>query len=439
MRRLPLSVLFIGLEALALDGGVEATMLSPTPDVLIDPAFDATEREHLVHVAAQGLERVAEALGPRRGPIPLTIYCKREASDCALAFAGTGRTSTSLAIGVPADGASYVPTRKSAVVLVEPSTDVLAFTAHEQTHVEVFHRLGRVEVPQWFSEGAAIFVSRQPCAPGGPGIDDLTRLRLLSAWSRFNAFHGAGIRIYCQAGVEVGARLSRERTDGGAGTPLATLVDALAAGTPFDEVYGPVPSALARRTPVFSHGNEVGMMNQPFTVAVFVRPERAKGTLAWLSSSLLGNGACAPLLGFSPDGSQLVAQWYLGGGADASFFAGVRTAPLPTGRWSHLTLTRSLTELTLYIDGRAVGSTPASKGIDFAKRGHAIITWGSANVSGVGSCFLGQVDESPFPGLMTGMVVLPQVLSAAEVASLAEAPGLLEAPRAPPGTQRGGS
>lgn len=413
------------LMAPALDGGVEATMLSPTPDVLIDPAFDAATRESLVKTSADALERIALVLGPRRGPVPQLIFCKGEQGACALAFAGTGRVSKSLAAGAKAEGASFVPTRSAAVVLVEPSTDVLVFTTHEATHVEFFHRLGRVSVPHWFAEGVAVFISRQVCAAGSWGIDDLQRLRMGNDWSRFTAMSGER-RLYCQAGLEVAAWVARS-ADGGTGS-LTELIDALAAGRPFDEVYGRLANGSARTTPVFSHGNEAGWWELPFTIAAFVRPNANRGILAWLSSSLAGTGSCTPLIGFTVEG-QLVGHWYQGGGADASFFASVTSGPLLLGRWSHVALTRSPEVITLYVNGRAVGSAPAPKGVDHGRRSHPVITWGSPNVSGAGVCFSGLVEDVPFPGLMTGMQVHGRALSADDVAALAAEPGLIETRR----------
>lgn len=420
---LSFSLVLRSSPVLAADGGVDATMLAPTPDLLVDPAFDVATRERLPTVAADALERISLVLGPRRGPVPLFIFCKGEESACALAFAGTGRVSKSLAPGRKADGASYVPTRHALVVLIEPSTDVLAFTTHEATHVEFFHRLGGVAVPHWFAEGVAVHISRQVCEAGSRGIDDLKRLHMGADWGRFTSM-SAGARIYCQAGLEVGARLARV-TDGGV-SGLTEVIDALAAGRPFDEVYGPLANGSTRTTPVFSHGNEAGWRELPFTIAAFVRPTANRGVLAWLSSSLSGTGACTPLMGFTPQG-ELVGHWYLGGTPTA--FASVRTAGLPLKRWSHVALTRSPAELTLFIDGKPVGAAPATTGVDHGGRSQPIVTWGSPNVSGAGACFTGLVEETPFPGLMTGMAVTGRALSAAEVAALAAAPGLIETRR----------
>jgi len=45
-------------------------------------------------------------VGGRDGPAPLPVFCKWEAGSWALAYAGSGRTARSLAVGRPAAGAS---------------------------------------------------------------------------------------------------------------------------------------------------------------------------------------------------------------------------------------------------------------------------------------------------------------------------------------------
>lgn len=52
-------------------------------------------------------------------------------------------------------------------------------------------------------------------------------------------------------------------------------------------------------------------------------------------------------------------------------------------------------------------------------------------MSGAGACFPGHSAEAPFPGLVTGQVLLPRALPEAEVATLAAEPGLLEPVRKP--------
>jgi hypothetical protein len=347
-------------------------MIAATPDVLIDPDFDAATRTVLVQTANRAQAIVAEALGSREGPVPLTIFCKSEAGACALAYAGPGRTSTSLAVGRPAKGASYVPTREGLVVLVEPTTDILAFTVHEQTHVEFFHRLRRTPAPHWFAEGVAVFVSAQACGDVGPGIDDLTRLTDPEAWSIYARHAGLDRPVYCQAGAEVAAWVARAQTSGKISNPLPELISTLRSGQPFEQAYGPLVNASAATQIVMTPTWAVGDPERPFTVALRVRPASSTGALASLSSTSVGTGACTTLLGFDAS-HRLVAQIFGGGGPQAKFFFTATGASLPTGRWSHVAMTwmarNSQRLMRLTSCGTCAPGRPGSRGARSASRG----------------------------------------------------------------------
>lgn len=406
------------VSAAPTDGGVD-TMLAPSPDVLVDPSFDERTRRALLEQAVAAQAALEAALGARRGPVPLTIFCNGERSDCAPAFAGTNRVSKSLAVGVPARGASWTPTRKAVVVLVEPTTDVRVFTIHEQAHVEFFHRLGGVEVPHWFAEGVSVVLSGQRCKTSAPGLDDLSRVTTVEDWSRFTADGDVSERLYCQAGEEVAARLKRPAPDGGEPTSLATMIDQLASRTPFAEVFGPLATSRPRVDALLASADEVGRDDRPFTIALFVRPRTNDGTLALLSSTSIGTGACTSLLGFDGE-RRLLAQWFGGGGPDRSFFPVARGPVLKPGRWVHVAMTwRPGGELSLYVDGALSSSVAAPKGVRHARRGEAFLTWGSLNVAGTGYCWTGHVEPRPFDGLMADQRVLLQALAANEIAALA--------------------
>lgn len=402
---------------------VESTMIAATADVLIDPAFDTAARATLIETASQAQAIVVAAFGGREGPVPLTIFCKSEESACALAYAGTGRTSKSLAVGQPATGASWVPTRKGVVVLVEPKTDVLSFTVHEQTHVEFFHRLKGAPVPHWFAEGVAVSISRQACRDVAPGIDDLTRLTDPEAWSAYARQAGVGEPVYCQAGAEVSAWLARAHASNDeASNPLASLVSALSRGQAFAQTYGPLvnPSALSQVvvTPTWS----VGDSQTPFTVALRVRPASNVGVLATLSSTPIGTGSCTTLLGFDAS-NRLVAQIFGGGGPEPKFFFPAWGTSMPTGRWSHVAMTWAPKgKVRLFVDGKEVAATDAPHFVRHLRAGVAYVTWGSFGLAGSQFCRNGHTVARRFDGQVTDLQLFPRALSHDELAALAAQP-----------------
>ncbi len=407
-------------------------MIAATPDVLIDPAFDEATRVSLVEIARRAREVIAEAFGGLKGPVPLTIFCKGEESRCAFAFAGGPRpTSKSLAPGQRAEGATYVPTRKGLVVLIEPSTDVLSFTVHEQTHVEFFHRLGEKDVPQWFAEGVAVFVSAQKCRDEGPGVDDLTSLSDPRAWGAYTRKDNVATPTYCQAGAEIEAWLARRKAVDGveASRALVATIEALAAGRSFEEAYGPLANPGAPVPVVMTRTSTVGDSQTPFTLALLVRPQATVGTLATLSSTSIGTGACTSLLGFDSKG-QLVAQLFGGGGREPKFFFTATGPSLSVGRFSHVAMTWAPgKQVRLFVDGLEVAAADAPRFVGPQRGGEAFATWGSFNTAGPGFCWPGHVVPRRFEGLMTDLQLVPRVLSSAEVASLAASTGLVE-PRA---------
>jgi hypothetical protein len=325
-------------------------------------------------------------------------------------------------------GATYVPTREGVVVLIEPSRDVLSFTVHEQTHVEFFHRLRGKQVPHWFAEGVAVFVSAQKCGGVGPGIDDLTCLSELAAWVAYSRKDNVATPTYCQAGAETEAWLARRKAVDGmeASRALATTLEALAAGRSFEEAYGALAKPGAPLPVVMTRTSTVGDSETPFTISMLVRPQATVGTLATLSSTSIGTGACTSLLGFDSKG-HLVAQIFGGGGPEPKFFFTATGPSLPLGRFSHVAMTWAPgKQVRLFVDGLEVAAADAPRFDRHQREGEAFVTWGSFNTAGPGFCWPGHVSARRFEGLMTDLQLAPRAMSSAEVASLAASTGLVE-------------
>jgi hypothetical protein len=114
---------------------------------------------------------------------------------------------------------------------------------HEMIHVAIVRRMGarRTALPTWFDEGVATFVGdNAPCPPGMKrAIDDLRRLDAPYAWEGFTNMPGKIDGAYCQARAEVAAWTARRSRQA-----LVEVIDAVTAGRAFDDVYGPLVTAI---------------------------------------------------------------------------------------------------------------------------------------------------------------------------------------------------
>ena len=114
---------------------------------------------------------------------------------------------------------------------------------HEMVHVEIGRRLGAKNgiLPAWFDEGVATYIGdNAECDPKLPrGIDDLRRLHEESAWMSYTDLPGKLYATYCQARNEVAAWTTAHGR-----AALVSLIDGVAAGRAFDDLYGEMLTAI---------------------------------------------------------------------------------------------------------------------------------------------------------------------------------------------------
>jgi len=91
----------------------------------------------------------------------------------------------------------------------------------------------------------------------------------------------------------------------------------------------------------------LGILNAPFTIALYVNPRNLSGTIVHISK--YGNGTsdwCLPFIDFSNTNQIAIQMW---GGSSASYVLGPM---IPINSWTHIVQTYSSTNgLCLYING----------------------------------------------------------------------------------------
>jgi sialidase-1 len=85
--------------------------------------------------------------------------------------------------------------------------------------------------------------------------------------------------------------------------------------------------------------------SRSYTVAVWVKPTIASGTLVHLSTGQDGTGWCISMLGLDPAGKPTASSWMPGSTVVASDKA------IAAGRWTHLATSFSASALKIYVDG----------------------------------------------------------------------------------------
>lgn len=376
-------------DTLAIDG---FPLLAQGPGVFVDPSSSRDERAAVGGWLSEARAGLVAFLGPQRDEPPVVVVCTTEA--CALKFAGPTRRSRAIMEPRP-------------TIVVNGIGKLTAGTMlHELLHVGLFRRLGarHPSLPAWFEEGLASYLGDNiDCAPRAPpGIDDLRRLSKVSAWQSFTNLPGKLNATYCQARAEVAGWAERR------GRPaLVEVIDAVAEGRSFDEVYGaltttPTPDDADRLDARFaldenddSHGVDAtgrphlasllrgatwakghrgfgvkvtggaylraddlfdfGLPDKPFTVSLWAKPLTNTRVLVHTAVTVSGDrGWCLPLLGYDRSG-HLVAQVPFASEPQAFLAA---TGPvLPLNRWSHLAVSWSAEDgVRLYVNGSLAGS-----------------------------------------------------------------------------------
>ncbi len=156
----------------------------------------------------------------------------------------------------------------------------------------------------------------------------------------------------------------------------------------------------------------LGTSNQPFSISLWLRPTSLSGVVVHVSSNPYGNGWCIPFLGFTSSGV-LQAQIY-----DGSNVLSITdsTNSVATSVWSLVVQTWSSTNgLRLYINNVLVASHwystySASLVVNYITLANAL--------SGVGYCYTGGINISPYQGDMDDFRVYSRELSANDVYTL---------------------
>ena len=99
----------------------------------------------------------------------------------------------------------------------------------------------------------------------------------------------------------------------------------------------------------------LGISNQSFSIALWVRPRSTLGTLVHVSARSNGTGWCVPFIGIAANGS-VVVNSYSGSGGVTLMGPSIPVSPV----WSHLVQTWSLSNrLRLYINSVLIASSSA--------------------------------------------------------------------------------
>ena len=420
-----------------------------------DPATTAEEREALTGWYGESSRALTTVFGAAKREPLTAITCNTDA--CALHFSGPTRRSRALMKPRP-------------TVVINGVGELTKGTMiHEMIHVEIARRMGRTEpggIPTWFDEGMATFVGDNISCPAGTAraVDDLRRLDAPYAWDHFTNITGKIRPAYCQARGEIAAWTKRR------GVPaLVDVIDAVAAGRPFDEVYGPLltiipPEAFGRsldgRFPLDeNHGTDAvdttgrshiaslmggaiwttghsgagvkvmggsyvradgfvdfALPDAPFSISLWAKPLANAKVLVHASMNASGgDGWCGPIVGHDA-GGHLVAQVNFTN--DAHAFLTAKGPVLPLSTWSHVVTTWSPTDgLRLYVNGKlAAAAQPrsAAEHHRLAPAAPAYLFFGSDNEA---NCWTDTIEPGSWNGALDELRVYDHALTAEQVAS----------------------
>jgi hypothetical protein len=443
-------------------GSEPPVLLAGTPLVVLchglyaDPATTTEERAALQRWYGESLRGLATVFGPAKADPPVALSCKTDA--CALHFSGPSRRSRARMEPHPM------------VVINGLGTLTKGTMLHEMVHVEIARRMGKTPrraLPTWFDEGVATFVGdNAPCAAGAKrvAIDDLRRLDQAYAWEGFTEMTGKMAPAYCQARDEIAAWAERR------GRPaLVEVVDAVAAGRKFDDVYGSLVTALPPESfdrsldgrfaldenigtnavdqsgrshiatlmggAIWTTGHagaavkviggshvradgfaDFGVPDAPFSIALWAKPLANAKVLVHASMNASGGGGwCVPVLGHDAAG-HLVAEVNFDDDPKAFLTA---TGPiLALHTWSHVVATWSAGDgVRLYVNGALAASAPprtAAERHRTAPASPAYLFFGSSNAA---RCWSHGIELGDWNGALDELRVYDYALGQAEVAS----------------------
>ena len=422
-------------------------------DVYVEPVMSSNERESVMRMYSDSLIELGHLFGLHDDAMIPVIVCKSEA--CAIKFSGPSRR------------ARVVAEPRPAIIMTGLGPRTKATFVHEMIHVEISRRTaGNPQVPAWFNEGVATYLSQNaPCDGIKPSIDDLRRLSTGRAWTAFTEQPSKIDGAYCQARDEVAAWASvhgRQR--------IVPLVDAVASGTPFADLYGPMltkglpPLDTQRalvakfdfdeasgaeatdrsghahraslvdgatrvagrkgRAVTFENGayvradgfEEYGLPDAPFTLSMWVNPRTNANVLVHTSMpSEGGGGFCQSLLGFDASG-HLVAQIPFATEPKAFLTA---TGPILSRRqWSHVAVEWSESEgLRLFVNGKLAAEAQAKSARERHRDAPASPMYLFLGSDHRSQCWTSTIEHGHFDGMLDEVHLYSYALAPAEIAA----------------------
>lgn len=224
-----------GVRSVRLFFPVASGLEMARPGLYVDPGMTAPHREAFAADLEAGQQRAAEFY---RGlaSSPDIVACASLA--CFRRFGGIGKGMTGIG-----------------GILLSPEGLNPAIVAHEWSHAELAKRIGRLRrwwsVPQWFDEGLAVLVSRDPAyteeawraaTENGTKAPPLSDLETLRGWLRVTGKGGKTKQLsYGTAGREVAGWYAVAGPDG-----LDELIEGLRNGEGFRQIYERTGRASAR-------------------------------------------------------------------------------------------------------------------------------------------------------------------------------------------------
>ena len=215
------------LFAASLEAPEEAGMQAAGHGLFLDPALPAILKARIPALVAEARARVETFYGPLQAR-PKLVFCA--SASCYSDFGAVGLGYT--------DGSNLVISRsglRSAII------------AHELAHVELASRLGGFDrvldnVPQWFDEGLAVFISGAEeysesawlqATHNGRDVPELSDMARLNDWMRLTGNRGENMQLtYGTAKREVGRWLGKSGTGS-----LRELLRSLPHGEDFLSAY----------------------------------------------------------------------------------------------------------------------------------------------------------------------------------------------------------
>ena len=194
-------------------------------DVYVDNRATDEERESARAIVMAAAHRIASFYGEQRSA-PRLFLCTTQ--ECYDGFRG--------GFGGNARGVAIL----DVVLVLAPLgfNDVVA--THELSHVEMHHRLGRLDtlrraIPQWFDEGVAAIASQDSRYPSDGTVEECAgAMQGVLPSQRGEWTHDAGHdALYRKAALRVGCWMHGR----GGAAAVTGLIDKVAAGMPFDEAY----------------------------------------------------------------------------------------------------------------------------------------------------------------------------------------------------------